>query len=450
MGNFQLARHALLTACAILGCRLIIALTLVPPWQQPDEPTHVALIERYRLPAPAPAGGRPSGREDEILQSMTRHRWWEHRASDFRRPAELPETFGFRVGVPSDTYTRPPLYALVYGWALSWLPRMSLIEDLYLLRGASAALGLLTLWVAWLAARDVLGVLGGAVVAGLVALHPQFAIASTAASPDPIATFLGACVWWQATLAVTRTRIRLVFAGMWVSAFAAASIDRTGLPLLAIAVVISLVVIARRMRSPWRLSRPMLAAAVSGVMVLAAACWVVVSAFGGTYGLDWVFGRGLTPVPGVLTWDGFIRFTWRLHEGWWYAIGWGRYTAPQWWIGVATFVSVLALVGVGRRWGRDTTIDPRTRTLLGLAVIAVAIQLASVYWTYFRLGTGGQGRYLFPVLVPSMFLLWTGVESWASSGPQRAAAAAALILAVAALDVTAWVVVAIPAYYASF
>jgi hypothetical protein len=237
---------------------------------------------------------------------------------------------------------------------------------------------------------------------------------------------------------------------MWASALAAASIDRTGLPLLAIALVFSVVVVAGRVRGPRRVSRPMLAAVGSSAVVLAAACWAVVSVFGSTYGFDWVFGRGLTPVPGVITWDGFIRFTWRLHEGWWYSVGWGRYTPPPWWIGIATLVSATALVGLARRWWSDTAMDNRMRTLIRLAAVAVAIQVAAVYWTYFRLGTGAQGRYLFPVLAPSLLLLWTGVEGCASARPRRAAAATGLILALAMLDATAWALVVIPAYYASF
>ena len=45
-----------------------------------------------------------------------------------------------------------------------------------ILRAISAVFGMLTLWIAWLGARECLGTLGGATVALLLALHPQFAI----------------------------------------------------------------------------------------------------------------------------------------------------------------------------------------------------------------------------------------------------------------------------------
>ena len=364
-------------------------------------------------------------------------------------PVEIPVTFGFRVGVPSEGYAAPPAYALVYGWALSWVPPRSVVADLYLLRAASAVLGLLTLWVAWLAARESIGVTGGAIVALLLALHPHFAIVSTAASPDSVAHLFGACVWWQTAAAVNGRRIRRSLVAMWAAAIAAAAADRVGLPLLAVALLVSLVVMTvRAPRGRPQRTRMLAAAAVGGVIVLAATALALYT-FGSTYGFDWVFGRGLMPVPGAITWDGFFRFTWLLHQGWWYSIGWGRYTPPDWWMALVTLLSVVAAAGLGRRFIRERTFDDRMRTILSVAVMAIAIQLIAVYGTYFRLGTGGQGRYLFPLLVPSMVLIWTGMEAWT---PARhwGHAAAALILLFAILDAAAWILVAIPAYYASF
>ena len=47
-----------------------------------------------------------------------------------------------------------------------------------------------------------------------------------------------------------------------------------------------------------------------------------------------------------------------------------------------------------------------------VALIGVGIQMLAVYWTYFRLGNGAQGKSLFPVLVPCLVLLWVGIEAW--------------------------------------
>src|SRR5687767_6655448 len=41
-------RVLLITASALFGFRLLLALTLIPPWQQPDEPYHVGLVELQR------------------------------------------------------------------------------------------------------------------------------------------------------------------------------------------------------------------------------------------------------------------------------------------------------------------------------------------------------------------------------------------------------------------
>lgn len=113
-------------------------------------------------------------------------------------------------------------------------------------------------------------------------------------------------------------------------------------------------------------------------------------------------------------------------------------------------ITLAAASGLVRRW-REIALAAHTRTLLALAVASVSVQAAAVYWTFFRLGNGPQGRYLFPVLVPTLILLWVGLEAWIPRSQRAyAAAAAGVVLVFAALDSAVWLLVAIPAYYASF
>ena len=230
-------------ALALLAAHLLLALTLIPPWQQPDEPTHVAAVEA-QISRMTRRETTDPGREGEILQSMAQYDWWEHRRLGERTPAVLARNFQSQseaipgpVGSPAPAGSLPP-YAMAGGRIVSWLPRDTVAEDLYWLRGLSAVAGLLTLWVAWHGARECLGALGGAVVALLVALHPQYAIISTAASPDAFVNLAGAFVWWQAVVTVKRLRL-LPLALMWVAATAATSVDRMGTPLLAFALLAS-------------------------------------------------------------------------------------------------------------------------------------------------------------------------------------------------------------------
>jgi hypothetical protein len=425
---------------------MLVALALIPPWQQPDEATHVARVELERSQIALLDGTPDPAREGEILQSMARYDWWEHRDRRSETPTVIPKNFsstGYGVAVPAQSFAGPTAYTLVTGRLLSWIPRLTIVEDLYILRTLSAIFGLLTLWVAWLGTRECLGTLGGVTVTALLALHPQFAVVATSAAADGLTNLFGACVWWQSVVALKRHHPLLPLAGVWGAAIAAASTDRMGVPLLAIALVVSIVVIARRTEN---ITRP--AAVVWVGLALVAAVWAV-GAAGETYGLASVFSQEWLPVPSARSWDFFRRFTSFVHQSWWLSLGWVRYAPPSWWAMIVVSLTVIAAVGTGRQLIWSGVLDGQRRTLIAVAAVSVTLQVSAVYWTYFRPGSGAQGKSLFPVLVPCLVLLWSGIETWVPP-PRRVHAAAALVFLFALLDAAAWGLVAIPAYYASF
>jgi hypothetical protein len=435
-------------ALALLACRLLLAFALIPAWQQPDEPTHVARVVLHRSRIVSPGSPDP-GREADILASMARHRWWEHRIAGLRPPDDIPTTFAQvpqRVGGPIETPAGFPVYIRAAGAVLSWIPALPVEQQMMALRVFSAMLGLLTLWLTWRAALECLSPLGSGAVALLVALHPHFVTFSTAASPDPVVVVFGALVWWQATVAVMRGRLIGPLAVMWAAAIAAAATDRVGVPLVAAAMAISVVAFAGRgVRIGWTTGR-VLSVVAACALALGASAWALY-VFGETYALTRIYRGGWFPVPDVMTWPRFADFNWFLFQSWWYSVGWGRYVPPAWWVAAAGAVTVTALLGVGRLILGNAG-NGRLRTLALLAAIGIAIQLAAVYWTYFRLDIGGQGRYLFPFFAPSIILLWVGLESIAPRTPREFVAALAIVT-LALLDAFVWIRLVIPVFYAS-
>jgi uncharacterized membrane protein YfcA len=430
---------------------MLLALALIPPWQQPDEHRHVALAELHRTRIALLDVSSDPAWEGEILRSMARYDWWEHRVRRGEAPFIIPNNFdsaGPHVGGSDSGVSRPPIYFVIFSRLLSWLPRLPVVEDLYILRAISAVFGMLTLWVAWLGARECLGTLGGTTVAVLLALHPQFAIVSTAAAADGMVNLFGACMWWQTTLVIRRTQFLLPLAGVWCAAIAASAADRMGVPLLLVAFVVSVAVV--RLKRPPLARRAIftvLATAAFAVVLLGGAIWTL-ETFGETFGLRSSFSQSWLLVPEAKTWDFFTRFTSFVHQSWWFSLGWVRYAPPTWWIAIVVALTAIAAVGIGQRLFRDREPDAQTRMLVALAVIALVVQASAVYWTYFRLGGGAQGKSLFPVLVPCLVLLWAGIETWVPPS-RRVHAAAALVALLALLDAAAWTLVAIPAYYAS-
>jgi hypothetical protein len=320
-------------ACALLASRLVVALIIIPPWQQPDEPTHVALVEAQKNRTVSIDAADDPAREQQILRSMARYRWWEHRAVGFEPPEQLPERFiraGRGVAVANvANITKPAMYFRVVSWLLAWLPARSVVADMYVLRAFSALLGLLTFWIAWLGARECLGPLGGAIVAVLLSLHPQFAVVSTGATPDALVNLLGACLWWQGAIVLGGQRSLWPLALVWLSAVAAAASDRMGVPLLAVALVVSCMAIVPRVK--W--NRVTALVTLLAIGLAAASLFVVtvsaIDAIQNTFGWPSVFPNGQLFRDGAVTWDRFTRFTLSIHQSWWSAIGWGLRSRPR-------------------------------------------------------------------------------------------------------------------------
>ena len=367
---------------------------------------------------------------------MAAEDWWRHYGVP--APTPLPTMFQLGGGIAANTlgidptstgYPRP--YYVSVASVLSLGPRGSVVQDLYAMRALSAALALLTLYVAWRGAREWVGETGGATVAALLALHPQFALVSTTAGPDAVVNLLGATIWWQASRAMGERRL-WPLAAIWGAALAAALVDRMGAPLLVCAFVISLVAVMRRRVGGGQL---LVMLVVLAVLLAGVSLWL--------RGVEQRLPQSITALPlsDALDWDYFVRFSSSLFASWWASFGWARYSPPWWWTAVA------ACLALGAAAGGIRLVLQRSRDapLVTMALMMIGIQIAAVYWTYFRLGQGAQGRYLFPCLVPSLILLWMGNGALVNTEKRRYIALM-LVVTLAFLNVVAWQFAAIPAY----
>ena len=436
-------------AAAVLICHFVLSFALIPPWQQPDEPTFVAWAEWQRNGRLDPDAAPDSGREGEIIQSMARHDWWAHRRVNGQPPDPLPEDFTVTgSGTPAATPGRPPGYPWTAARFLAVFRPLSIEGDLYLLRTMSALLGLLTLWVAWLAARESLGALGGATVAMLLALHPQFTIVSTSAASDALANLLAALAWWQVARIVRGRTVGVSVAVMWCVILAAAIVDRMAVPIIFTAGLASIVALWTRL-GPIR--APLAMVTLGCLLTIAAwnAPWAPAILQESLRSYHWGQLFSVSIDPAALTWDLFSKFTAFLHQSWWFSLGWGRYAPPSGWMGLLTMLTLVAACGIVRRLFARTVVDGSTRGIIVLALATLAAQAGAVYWMYYRFANGSQGKSLFPALVPTLLLLWVGVAAWVPER-YRSTAAAALVAVLALFDLSVWTLVAIPAYYASF
>jgi hypothetical protein len=429
----------LLAAAGLLAGRMLMSAVLIPPWQQPDEPGQVGIAEVFRGRLSQIESSDPA-REAEILQSMAAHDWWRHYGQDAPPiPARFEGLTGpslTTLGISFTSSNIPRLYYSFVARVLSVRPRMSVVYDMYVMRALSAVLGMLTLWVAWCAARECLGDVGGATVTALLALHTQFVVVSTAAGPDALVNLAGACLWWQGMRAVRGPGLLWPLVAAWAAALCGAMADRMGVPLLVLACGVSIIAI---LNTGFRRSTVVLV--VSAIGLLAAMFWAL-EAYIGVFGMYEMWDR-VIPVPQAQTWDFFVTFTSVLFRSWWSFLGWLRYATPSWSVAIALVLSLVAVAGAVWRVMRED--DARIRMVIGVAVMMVLTEIATVYWVYLRIAHGPQGKHLFPTLIPALVLMWVGIEAWAPAR-YRPHTAVGVVLAFALLDAVVWTLVAVPAY----
>jgi dolichyl-phosphate-mannose-protein mannosyltransferase len=436
-------------AAAVFAVRASLALVVVPPWQQPDEPQNVALIRLLKEAGSA----RPldelvmryrGGMRDDpateplIVASMVAHRWWEHYGRPVPDPP--PTTFAAAGAVVGADFGLPGggmFYFKTFAAVFQSFRIDALLPQLYLLRICSAACGLLTIWAAWTASRIAFGPFVATAVALVLALHPQFVLVSTAANPDALVNMLGALAWYFAVRGLAGGSMIKNGAGLLTAAIAASLVKRVGVPLLACAGTTIVFFSGQPIRQRLRIM------AVTGVGIVAMAfiAWrwapdefnrVVAS----TAFIDerWVLG------------DLSIMRVWRfvaglLSSAYLYA-GWLRYPSPVPLLVVALIAAALGLAGLC--WGWKTA-NAQSRRAFALAAVFTGVQLLATFAVHFPIGSSAQGRYMFPVMVPFLVLVVGGY----SSIPVIRSAHARLavpVLAAAACDVIGWTLVLLPAY----
>jgi 4-amino-4-deoxy-L-arabinose transferase-like glycosyltransferase len=417
-------------------------MAVVPPWQNPDEPQHVMFASVLAKQGPAVLPNLiDTPIEGEIIVSMARHRWWT--LYEREMPVPLPPNF-FGSDVEVHSIRGQATYYLAAAALFNRLPPLDVVAQLHLLRSVSALFGLATLWCVWAGTRLQFGRAAACAVAAVLALHPQFAIVSTTASPDAVVNLLGAIVWWQAA----RAHVHAGRPAMWAAVavcFAAAvmafATARLGLPLVVASVFIT-VRMGLRLRSLSGLRTGLVAPAILG---LAAALIAVAAWFLQDLAVR-ASRHAMMPIRNAIDnwsagWPEPVPFFRVVADSFWLTAGWLRFPAhAAVMIPVHTFVAI-AVGGVLRGWRRR----PELRPAVARSVVFVVLQMAAIVFGFYFTNVGAQGRYLFPAIGPLLALLWFGgrivLPRMTDLAFTRGAVVAALLF-----DLLGWYTVLLPAF----
>ena len=436
-------RWLLATVTVVFVLRLLLALAVIPPWQAPDEPTHLLLV-RILAGQTTPDLSRRTGLaiEGEVVASMAEHGWWRHygRLTPDPLPRDLTDA-GLTV-----VDSGPISYYVSTAAVFRSLGVESLQAQFDALRRLSAVFGVLTLWCAWAGTRRLFGPSVADLSAAVIAIHPQFALVSTSVGPGAVVSFFGAMVWWQGAVVLTAGRLSAA-ALLWASAALGALAKRDGLPLVVMAAVITSLGLLRGIHPARFGARALMAASLA---VGLAAVGAVLAADEVSRIVDTLplllFDRSLDPESA--TWAYFGRFSLLLVDSAWLFAGWMRYPAPPLWVLTVRVLMALSAGGLLiLAWQHRRRLSTVWTPPYGiwLPLVLVAIQVSAIYAVHFRLNVSPQGRYLFSVIAPMVVVFWIGLRSW---WPRRAwpLVAGGLVAALLLLDVVGWSALLIPLY----
>jgi hypothetical protein len=423
--------------------RLVVAAAILPPWQNPDEPSHFAVIRTFALDPAERTSAREALVEAEILASMARYQWWER--YDEPTPDPLPSQFAQVTGghLSRPQFGEPALYYTLGAQYCNLLGVESPIAQYAALRIASLVLSALAFGVILRAAREWFNARIALYTGALIALVPQFAIIGITVSPEPIVTLAGALVWWQAARAVSGKKFVVPVAAMIAAGVVALLAKRGGAPVIVQAGAFTVAAIGAAVLYGGR------GRVVLGVLLASITAAAGVLLLGRPNELakmyDWWEWMVLRPRESAASFGlaFFFAFTNGLLGSAYLAAGWLRYWAPP---AVYIIAGITGAFGFVRGVVHALAFDARLRRGALFALLCIAIQLSAIYGTrLYAPGSGIQGRFLFAAIGPIAALTAVGLSSSTSRWLPRVVAPVAIGL-LAVLDLVSWVTTVIPVY----
>lgn len=400
---------ALLLSLALV--RGLIYLSVIPPWQSPDETGHFEyawlVAHLGRLPT---ASDLSVSFERELLGSLYEWRYGEF----ITRP--LPEQMPARLGdlpqhiLVRTSRTAPERFSLSYLWMalLIWPVRhQDLVVQLYTARLASVLLQLGIIWLAWRTLEQVYPARAGPVAAmtALIVFIPQHTFINAAAGDGPMAELMACLVLYGWVRVFCRGWT--LWEAVWIPLCTLAGIWSKGTALFLLPLNAALMVwwLFRWRKWTWR-STILVAAGIAALVPLS---WLLARSWSGAEAVNylrtalepntatWTDPRGLTLGDALLA----------SFESFWAYFGWMAVPASSRWQGVILVLSAAAALG----WVLKSQKEASSWAVL-MMVGAFGTALAIFVWTMLLFPSEGyyqfQGRYLFPVVIPIAFLLVRG------------------------------------------
>lgn len=444
-----------------------IYIYVVPPWQGPDEPRHMeyALLLARDVPPGSPAG---LAIQRELIASMEAHQFWRYGyAINPYDPAHPPQTLDdIWPGHAHQTH-QPPLYYLLAGRLLRFIPQAGIEAQMYLLRWFSALCGAGVVLIAWFASRHFFSAGMSFAIASFIALLPMHAFINATVSNDNLTSLFTAAIFLVGARSLREGLTPARFLGMSAAGALAMLTKRTGFIAPAAVLLLSAGALwpAVRRRAEGRFSGRrallILLLVLCGCVLIflalltigreaVAAAWRffhlppdVIELFSSGAYAEAIRKTPYLYYSRVVFESFFARFGWlniRLGEGWYVLL-----MAVCLLAGAGLVAGLLRLRRPNAGPERDL-FRPLCVYLLTAAAGYLLIIGKELLFLSYRFGVVPQGRYLFPAVIPLATLFVWGLSALIPARHHRTAGRAGLALW-AAFGIICLVGYVIPYYY---
>ena len=450
VSNLNRRQKALALLLALTLVRGVIYVSVIPPWQAPDEFRHfeyIKLLQQKRRFLRSQDTSLPLQRE--IIASMIEHNYWKFgRAVYPFDPWTPPQSFK-EIIWPVDPYWlfQPPLYYIMGASLVALVDGSNDIDlQLYAVRLMSVTLGLLVVFVAVVTATvlfsdDDLLVIG---IPAFITFLPMHTFITSAVNNDNLAELIVSVVVLILVLvfkegpSLKRTALISVLIGLGLLT------KRTTIVTVPLTLAAILICSWKARSRIFHLSRTeaglMIAVLIMGIGSVVEfwsvwqRLWVRILPTLRPY---FILIHG-ADFSGIFTSESlrlFTHYVTVLFESFWARFGWMNVRLDPIWYQLVALVSVAAILGVGilaiRTVRSPATMAPWQKQclLLFFLCVAFAIAIAMGYgirlWAHFRSFQSGiravppQGRYIFVAIIPIASLFMLGLRELAPSGNRR-------------------------------
>jgi hypothetical protein len=482
--------------CSLVGLLTAIAWSLIIPlFQVPDEPAHVAYAQYLAETGKPPAGSdqrAPFSQQERLLLNAVQWKAVIHRSQNeppsTATARQLLDRLAERQGDPTgeggftSATNNPPLYYAAEAAVYHLTPSPSLPDRIHAMRLLSSLLAAITVFFTFLFLRELLPASPWAWTVGalVVAFQPMFGFISGGVNSDNLLFAASAGVFWA--LAASFRRGLTVQRGAWIGALAAAGmIGKINMLGLLPGIGIGLFLLVRssgdaRRREALRgalLATGIVGAAALAYMALNSIAWDRGLFFGSgghplgsgvgagtvdvahtpsrtigdalSYG--WQFYLPRLPFMQPLFFEYPLRHIW--FDGFVGNFGWLDYRLPNVVYNVALAIAAAVAALTGRElYSKRRSLGARSSELVTYAAMTVGL-LILINGNGFAVRTDGsvgfeQARYLFPLLP-----LYAAIVALAARGAGRryGPAVGVLLVTLAIAHTALGILVTLTRYY---